>query len=64
MRCGFCARGECWFGADCRRTKRVVEFVKAKLESVSPADLKSDASDQKVFHFGDETAGAAAVSGS
>jgi hypothetical protein len=27
VRCGFCARGECRFGADCKRAKRVEEIA-------------------------------------
>ena len=27
VRCGFCARGKCRFGADCKRAKRVEEIV-------------------------------------
>ena len=27
VRCGFCARGECRFGEDCKRAKRVEETI-------------------------------------
>ena len=42
VRCGFCARGECRFGADCKRAKRVAEFVAMGSMSVAPTDLGSD----------------------
>ena len=42
VRCGFCARGECQFGVDCRRSKRVAEFVAKGSKSVAPTDLGSD----------------------
>ena len=42
VRCGFCARGECRFGADCKRAKRVAEFVAMGSKSVAPTDLGSD----------------------
>ena len=42
VRCGFCARGECQFGVDCRRSKRVAEFVAMGSKSVAPTDLGSD----------------------
>ena len=37
--CGFCARGECRFGASYRRTKRVMEVSTVESESVAPTDL-------------------------
>jgi hypothetical protein len=42
MRCGFCARGECRFGEDCKRAKRVEEIVGMKAKSVAPTDLGDD----------------------
>ena len=42
VRCGFCVRGECRFGADCTRSKRVAEFVAMGSKSVAPTDLGSD----------------------
>jgi chemotaxis protein histidine kinase CheA len=39
VRCGFCARGECRFGADCERAKRVEEIVGTRAKSVAPTDL-------------------------
>ena len=39
VRCGFCARGECRFGADCKRAKRVEEIVVMRPKSVAPTDL-------------------------
>ena len=42
VRCGFCARGECQFGVDCRRSKRVAEFVAMGSKSVVPTDFGSD----------------------
>ena len=42
MRCGFCARGECWFGADCKRAKRVEGIAGIRAKSVAPTDLGND----------------------
>ena len=42
VRCGFCARGECRFGEDCKRAKRVVEIVGMRAESVAQTDLGDD----------------------
>ena len=42
VRCGFCARGECRFGADCKRAKRVEEIEEMRTKSVAPTDLGSD----------------------
>ena len=39
VRCGFCARGECRFGEDCKRAKRVEEIVGMRAKSVAPTDL-------------------------
>lgn len=41
VRCGFCARGECQFGAECKRGKRVEEVVGRRVRSV-PTDLGDD----------------------
>ena len=35
VRCGFCARGECRFGADCKRVKRVEENAGMRAKSVA-----------------------------
>ena len=39
VRCGFCARRECRFGADCKRAKKVEEIVGTRAKSVAPTDL-------------------------
>ena len=63
VRCGFFVWGECQFGADCRRTKRLAEFGSTRIESVAPTDLRGDARDKEVFTFGSGAADAAVVSG-
>ena len=42
VRCGFCARGECRFGEDCKRAKRVGGIVGMRAKSVAPTDLGDD----------------------
>ena len=42
VRCGFCARGECRFGEDCKRAKRVGEIVGMRAEPVAPTDSGDD----------------------
>ena len=42
VRCGFCARGECQFGAECKREKRVEVIVGVKDKSVVSTDLGDD----------------------
>ena len=42
VRCGFCARGECQFGADCKRVKRVAVMAGVEDKSVVPTDLGDD----------------------
>jgi hypothetical protein len=59
VRCGFCARGECRFGADCKRAKRVEEIVGTRAKSVAPTDLGRATRKSE----GDEERDAATVSG-
>ena len=42
VRCGFCARGECQFGAECKREKRVEVIVGVRDKSVVSTDLGDD----------------------
>ena len=42
VRCGFCARGDCWFGADWNRAKRGEEIAEMRTKSVAPTDLGND----------------------
>jgi hypothetical protein len=57
--CGFCARGECRFGASCRRAKRVMEVSTVESESVAPTDLGRGTTES----MGDKERDVATVSG-
>jgi hypothetical protein len=52
VRCGFCARGECRFGAACERTQRAVTGGGVVGESVVSTDSVIDGS--KVYEFGSD----------
>ena len=52
VRCGFCARGECRFGAACGRTQRAVVESDVVDQSVVSTDSVIDGS--KVYEFGDD----------